>query len=73
MPPVMRKYMKMFARSEEQVSAIEELLQEIDVECPPPKETKRRSSGKGGGGSKTVAEQKAGSSDAHSPGHPASR
>lgn len=73
-PPIMRKYRRMFARSEEQVSAIEELLEKIDVKCPPPKEAKRRSSsGKGGGAGKTAPEQRAGSADADSPGRPASR
>ncbi|XP_077563513.1 uncharacterized protein LOC144179147 isoform X4 [Haemaphysalis longicornis] len=73
-PPIMRKYRRMFARSEEQVSAIEELLEKIDVKCPPPKEAKRRSSsGKGGGAAKTAPEQRAGSADADSPGRPASR
>lgn len=74
-PPVMRKYRKMFARSEEQVSAIEELLAKIDIECPPSKETKRHTSssrGGGGGSSKTASEQKVGTSSTDSPGRPAS-
>lgn len=100
-PPVMRKFMKVFAKSEEQVSAIDKLLEKIeiecpppppkepkrrssgsrgellgkvDIECPPPKEPKRRSSGsRGGGGGKAAAEHNSSSSEADSPGRPASR